>query len=322
MTLAESAECYVTAISAYGSQNEQSHEIEEYIITSSAEVGIVNTPRAQQVIRDCAPKGYVDKIPLVSIGCAGLFAAVMRFVAGSARTARILALETPSDYVQSTLDSAQLGVGGDGFVAQDVAYILDLQKFPEGALARVEHCEIMSRPSCFSGTTKLARKFLARLDELDAVCPDARIVTFENVSGYARRLMQAVHAGAPISEQRQFLETVEQDERHFMTVRPLLDLQKQMAEDTLRPLIVTCLGAGGRIGIFAVTPIDETKAVTPISLHHAMPNIDAHFIETMGQTAPFPDQPIDLWYMNRAYFGRENFCFEWSINGDTFLCTN
>ena len=215
------SECYITAITPYGSQNEQSHEIEEYIVTSSAEIGIVDTPRAQQVISDCAPKGYTAEIPLVSIGCAGLFAAVMKFAAGPARTARILALETPSDFVQSTLDCAQLGAGGDGFVAQDVAYVLDLQKFPEGALARIEHCEIMSRPSCFAGTSKLARNFLARLEELDSICPDARIVTFENVSGYARRLMQAVKADVSFPEQRQFLETVEQDERHFMTVRPL-----------------------------------------------------------------------------------------------------
>lgn len=221
------AECYITALAPYGSHERQSHEIEQYIVTSSAEIGIVDTPRAQQVIRDCAPNGNVDNIPLISIGCAGVFAAVMRFVSGPAKTARILALETPGDYVQSTLDSAQLGAGGDGFVAQDVAYVLDLQKFPEGALGRVEHCEIMSRPSCFSGTTKLARNFLARLDELDVICPDARIVTFENVSSYARRLMQAVQAGIPFPQQREFIETIETDERHFMTVRPLLDLQSR-----------------------------------------------------------------------------------------------
>ncbi len=316
------SECYITAITPYGSQNEQSHEIEEYIVTSSAEIGIVDTPRAQQVISDCAPKGYTAEIPLVSIGCAGLFAAVMKFAAGPARTARILALETPSDFVQSTLDCAQLGAGGDGFVAQDVAYVLDLQKFPEGALARIEHCEIMSRPSCFAGTSKLARNFLARLEELDSICPDARIVTFENVSGYARRLMQAVKADVSFPEQRQFLETVEQDERHFMTVRPLLDLQKQMAEDSLRPLIVTCLGAGGRIGMFAVTPMDVSMAERSVMQMWPMPQIDAHFIEVRGQPTPPPDQPMELWYMNRAYFGRENFCFEWSINGDNFLCTS
>ncbi|MBB3984703.1 hypothetical protein GGQ68_001019 [Sagittula marina] len=307
--------CYITAITPYSGPMAPVPGIEDYIVTSSAEIGIVQTERARQVIRDCAPIGYGGDIPLVSIGCAGLFAAVMRFADSPAHSARILALETPSDYVQHTLDSARLGAGGDGFVAQDAAHVLDLQKTPEGALARVDHCEILSRPSCFSGTSKLARSFVARLDALEAMCPDARVVTFENVSGYARRLMQAVLAELGPTARREFLQTVECDERHFMTVRPLLDLQHQMAEDTGRPLIVTCLGAGGRIGIFAVSPV---HAPQPEPISEARPALEAMVIaEGAG-----PDLPAELWYMNRSFFGRENFYFEWRINGETFLCTN
>ena len=215
-----------------------------------------------------------------------------------------------------------MGAGGDGFVAQDVAYVLDLQKFPEGALARIEHCEIMSRPSCFAGTSKLARNFLARLEELDSICPDARIVTFENVSGLRPSIDASGEGRCELSRAAPVPRDGRAGRTAFYDLRPLLDLQKQMAEDSLRPLIVTCLGAGGRIGMFAVTPMDVSMAERSVMQMWPMPQIDAHFIEVRGQPTPPPDQPMELCYMNRAYFGRENFCFEWSINGDNFLCTS
>lgn len=314
--------CYITAMAPFGGPLPEAGPVEDYIVTSSAEIDIVRTPRARAVIEACAPEGYDGEIALVSIGCAGLFASILRFINGPARTARILALETPSDFVQHTLDSARLGFGGDGFVAQDTAWVLDLSKSPEGALAQIGHCEILSRPGCFAGTSKLARQLIDRLDGLAARFPEARTVTFENVSEYARRLMQAVRTTLGPDAQTAFEQTVERDERHFMTVRPLLDLAHNMARRPDQPLIVTCLGAGGRVGILAVDPTARTDTTqtgwfAPAEALHmgGLP---------LTQGLPLPDTraPATLAYMDRTFFGRANFYFEWTLSQERATCTN
>lgn len=314
--------CFITAMAPFGAPLPRTERIEEYIVTSSAEIDIVRTPRAREVIEACRPQGFDGEIALVSIGCAGLFASILRFMDTPARSARILALETPSDFVQHTLDSASLGQGGDGFVAQDTAYVLDLSKSPIGAIAQVGHCEILSRPGCFAGTSKLARQFIGRLDDLRAGFPGARVVTFENVSEYAQRLMQAVRNTLGPSDQAAFEQTIEADERHFMTVRPLLDLAHNMARTPDQPLIVTCLGAGGRVGILAVTPLAQPHR----SGTHWFARPETRHMGGLPLTAGLPppdtNAPAQLAYMDRAYFGRSNFYFEWTLSQESTTCIN
>lgn len=319
-------DCFITSMAPYGAPLAETAGIDEYIVTSSAEIDIVRTPRAQQVIEECRPKGHTGEIALVSIGCAGLFASILRFMNGPSQTARILALETPSDFVQHTLDSANLGQGGDGFVAQDTAYILDLSKSAQGAMARIGHCEILSRPGCFAGTSKLAARFIDRLDTLKQGFPGARVVTFENVSEYARRLMQAVINTLGETAKAEFAQTIEQDERHFMTVRPLLDLSHNMSCIPDQPLIVTCLGAGGRVGILAVTPELHKPTMKPVCAPHWFAQPETHHMGalplTPGLTPPDTDAPARLAYMDRAFFGRSNFYFEWTLSQESTACTS
>ena len=311
--------CFITGMAPWDGALPCSERIEDYVVTSSAEIGIVGTARAQQIIRTCAPQrraGNGRAIPLISIGCAGLYAAILRFIESPAQSVRILALESPCEFVQATLDQARLGQGGDGFIAQDVAHVLDLSKSPDRAIARIAHCEIMSRPDCFAGTAKLARHFVDRIEGFHALWSELRVVTFENVSPYARRLMQAVQNEMGGGQRRRFLDTIERDERHFMTVRPMLDMKRHMGGTCASPLVISCLGAGGRIGVIAITAPTDTSA-------SFAPRPDACLPQSLflGDFAciepPFPPalrQPATLHYMDRSYFGRANFFFEWSIN--------
>ncbi|MGL6211540.1 MAG: hypothetical protein ACRC14_17095 [Paracoccaceae bacterium] len=319
--------CYITGMAPWDAPLPCADGIEEYVVTSSAEIGIVSTARAQHIIRTCAPVrriGTARAIPLISIGCAGLYAAVLRFIESPAQSVRILALESPCEYVQATLDQARLGQGGDGFIAQDVAHVLDLSKSPDHAIARIAHCEIMSRPDCFAGTAKLARRFVDRMEGFHALWSELRVVTFENVSPYARYLMQAVQNEMGSGQRRRFLDTIERDERHFMTVRPMLDMECHMGGTCVSPLVISCLGAGGRIGVIAITSADDTSAALAPGPGGCLPQSvflgDVACIEPT--LPPAPRQPAALHYMDRSYFGRANFFFEWSIIGETLQCTS
>ena len=313
-------DCFVIAITpvedgAVPASVADAEGIDLYIVTSSAEIDIVHEPQARELIQACLPKGYSDEIHFVSIGCAGLFASIMEFAGHPARRCRVLALETPASYVQHTLDVSKLGPGGDGFVAQDVACVMDLSKLPGEALARIGHCEILARRRTLGGTAELSRQLVRRLQELCGRMPGAEIVTFENTSIWAQRLLQLVRMmlvpGGALSGAR-WLASIECDQRHFMSARPLLDMLAHLHGERRQPLVVTCLGAGGRVGVLALEPVGTPAAAAPVfgqcdrlhlGVHALVDFVDAHL----------PARPQSMRYTDQQFYGRDNFYFHWTL---------
>lgn len=320
-------DCYITAIRIFaGGEIPQGldtlHGLDLFIVTSSAEINIMHEPRAREVLRACTPGGYTGETVFVSIGCTGLFASVLEFVQRPALRCRILVLETPTTFVQHTLDVAGLGEGGDGFIAQDIVCVMDLSKGPEGAIARIGHCEILARQASFGGTVKLSQDVVCCLENLCLRLPEADIVTFENVSRWSQRLLQIVtmmSRARDVLPPERWLPSIESDERHFMSVRPLLDMLPHFNENRRPCLIVTCLGAGGRIGLMALEWIRADGGKTG----QGRPIFDATFGKPdrheMGEAVlvnehdAVPIRPAQVLYANREFYGRNNFYFLWTL---------
>lgn len=274
----------------------------DFIVTSSAEIDVCREPEACAIIEAVRPAG-ARSAEVVSVGCAGVFAAILAFARSGRPRARVLALEAPAPFVQATLDWAGMGAGRDGFVAQEVAWTLDLSRRPEGLALRVAHCEILARPDGLGGTGRLAATLARRLAALDAALPGAALVTFENCSPWAQRLMQLARgqSGRGLSDPALWLPTIESDARHYMTARPLMDIAANLAD---APLAVATLGAGGRLGLLAVAP----GAAGPCGC--AAPSLE-----------DFGDAPLrapratpgPVRYMDRRWFGRPDFFFRWRL---------
>ncbi|MBV8753552.1 MAG: hypothetical protein JO309_01590 [Pseudonocardiales bacterium] len=284
---------------------------ELFLVTSSAEIDIVNQSAAMRVINAVRPKLHQEAISFLSIGCAGLFACILEFLQTDARNARVLLLETPADFVQATLDLANIGTGGDGFIAQDVSYVVDLSRSPAAGALRVAYCEILARPPALSGTAKLAVRILTRLRAIMREFPEARVVTFENCSEWSRRLAQTLSVLAPLEGVTlDWLPSVENDRQHFMTVRPLLDLAANLSNARMRPLVLTCLGAGGRFGILALSPDHDCGKVataTGMPKHLGQVVVRRSDRDTRGA-------PQKIFYMQNEYYGLENFYFKWNVD--------
>lgn len=322
-------DCFVTAIHPVeGGVVPQELAADEgfdlFIVTSSAEIDIVHERQARQIIRACMPRDYAGEIVFISIGCAGLFASVLEFVKRShAQRCRILALETPVSFVQHTLDVSRLGHGGDGFIAQDAVCVVDLSKCRQGAFAKIDHCEILARPRTFGGTAEFGKQLVQCLESLSARLPGAEVVTFQNTSLWAQRLLQLVAMmlrGNEALAVERWLPTAECDERHFMTVRPLLDMRAHLTEDRDRPLIITCLGAGGRLGVMALQRI---ACLEPVCA-----GVQLDFKSWFGQGDSYdlgeivfsdeaevlqPRLPERLRYTDHEFYGRYNFYFHWTL---------
>ena len=120
----------ISQISAAEALAEQRAELadqslELLIVSSSGEIEIMATAEARAVVRATLPHPAAPVV-FVSVGCSGLYASVLEFIQSGAQKARVLLLESPAAFVQSTLDHAGMGADGDGFVAQDVSFCFTL----------------------------------------------------------------------------------------------------------------------------------------------------------------------------------------------------
>lgn len=290
--------CYISGLhrwdgTGFGPDFRAEAPCDMLVVTSSAELGVMAEPMARLIVSRCAGEGFRGQRSFVSVGCAGVYAGVLEFLHGDAQSARILALEAPRAYVQSRLDRAGLGGPGTGFVAQEVACVIELSRKPEGLARPISHCEILARPAHIGGTAMLAATVARRIAALRADMPDLSVVDFQNVSDWARGLAHLVRrterdAGAG------WLASVEVDQRHYMTARPILDLMRWTDRG---PLLVGCLGAGGRLGLL-VADHPERRGGWPAP-------------ERLTRGAANEDAPP--LYMDRAFFGRNNFYFQWNL---------
>lgn len=114
---------------------------EALIVTSSAEIGVLRSPRAQAILAR-AGAARIALHSFVSVGCAGVFAALFEARRLGVKSARILALEAPRAHVQARLDAAGLQY----FEAQETACVMDLSCQPVGLALPIGHCEILARP--------------------------------------------------------------------------------------------------------------------------------------------------------------------------------
>ena len=205
------------------------------------------------------------------------------------------------------LDRAGVGVGGDGFVAEEISCLVDLGRQPKPGAFTVDYCTILSGAASLGSTSRLVSQLASLYGKLLGARPDARCVTFENASrwsGYVAQLFFSTlaHNDVPTFS---WLESVEQGARHYMTARPALDLIANEAFAHERPLLLSALGAGGRIGVLMLVPQHyESVQDLPIGLSHDFGQAE---IVTHGHMEDI------VHYVQKKYYGRTNFYFKWGI---------
>lgn len=289
--------------------------LELLIVSSSGEIEIMATAEARAVVRAALPHPAAPVV-FVSVGCSGLYASVLEFIQSGAQKARVLLLESPAEFVQSTLDHAGMGADGDGFVAQDVSFCFTLSYQATPLAWHVQYCAIFARPASISGTARLASKVLSQMANLLQEQPDARLVTFENCSEWSRRLAQMMNALCPqyaLPPVAEWLPTVENKQHHYMTVRPLLDLAALEPLARQQPIILSCLGAGGRFGVILLSTCEHLR-----STHFALPEAQPFTLEVPELVPDLKSaqeaEPRIVLYAQREYFGRDNFYFKWRLH--------
>lgn len=285
------------------------------MVTSSGEIGMLAAPTSRAWLNALFHSSQQAPLHLISIGCCGVAACVLEFMQSTARIAHVLVTESPSDWVQSTLDGAGVGAGGDGFDAQDVAFLLTLTRSaaaPSPDSAKLLYGNVLSRDACMGGTAQLAARLAGLVVKLNQQYSDLRMVRFDNGSQwshYLNRLVDSLVQRQGLPSTQDWLPSIEHDLRHYMCARPLLDWQAHAMEVQSHPLLLPCLGAGGRLGVMVIGPADCDMSVLPVPTAAPLDVEPPHPDWWRGERDP----PREVLYTQTEYFGRQQFYFRWRL---------
>ena len=100
-----------------------------------------------------------------------------------------------------------------------------------------------------------------------------------------------------------------------MTARPLMDLEAHanVVVDCV-PLLLCCLGAGGRLGLLLVAR--AIRSQRPFAMPVGVPH-DCH-TPTLEQLSSWSTSLPTVLYSQREYYGRDQFYFRWKLMHDYF----
>ena len=199
------------------------------------------------------------KIKVVTQGCLGLFAGIMSFNAEEhSKSVLIFSVESPGGFIQDGLNAVGIGnlPGQDGLeISPSIASVSLLKKTRSSLLDSdvvIDSCDIVSIPTSLSkqafSIVKMTKNLISLLDE-----PHGRLVSFEVSAPWSKAIFSAIKSMVikkrPDSE---WLKSVEQDHKHYMTVKQILELIEYKSEISSKPLIMTGLGVGGRFGVLRI----------------------------------------------------------------------
>ncbi|CQJ56178.1 Uncharacterised protein [Yersinia intermedia] len=190
----------------------------------------------------------------VSLACASWYAALLEFERSPYRHAELWVIETSASFIQERLDCAGLGNGGAGLSVQPGIARMVLQKCrAEPGDNVLEACALFAKPAGLRGTEQLIKRYGHWLAEGLGDEPCADWVSFAIATDWSTQLLAGLSHWFPqMMDRLALLPSMETDIIHLMAMKPLYELHRELAQTRVRPLFITTLAAGGRIGCILV----------------------------------------------------------------------
>ncbi|MDR2031422.1 MAG: hypothetical protein LBP86_04000 [Azoarcus sp.] len=222
---------------------------------SSAELGVMSEPdnlRGTAMLRHIYPSA---RHVFVSMGCLGLHAAILEILRAGVEDALLFLIESPLPYIQARFDASGIGLGGEGMLAAGGAAFLYFARGADADSLEVASTAILAKPGVPLGTAQLLGKLKEYIGQLVARQGAIDTVSFWNRSRWCDYLSRGFDSMVrplfpPESALLDSLETTE--DIHYMTLKPLLEIQRYWPGRKAHPLLLMTLGAGGRIGALEV----------------------------------------------------------------------
>ena len=267
-------------------------------------------------------------VTFISAACTSLHAGILDFYHSDLDATLVISLELDKSFQQSCLNS--LGIGNDseqkgldvipgvGFMALKRS-VVGKQIAPHELV--VEQCQLLSQQPGMTGTPLLIRQLYQELEYLPAhVLP----VSFDICSHWAKSLFRGLDNLLTVNQRTvNWLSSIENCQRHYLSLKPLFELQLYRQKLKKHSLLLFTLGGGGRVGMLQL----GKNISAPIKLPNAsfehqslMNDVEGYelalsLIQT-DKSAYYQQIRATLKYPHSRYRGKDNHYFKWQIPGN------
>lgn len=259
-------------------------------------------------------------LSFVSAACVSVHAAILDFYHSDSSERLIISLELDKHLQQGCLNS--LGIGNDADqdgldVVAGVGCCLLSRHYDEGDLT-IDYCEIVSQPLGVSGIHSVIGQLSSSLTQLPN---NVKPVSFDICSEWGKNLWKGLSARLNAAQfEREWLASAEQDEQHFLTLKPLHELAMYREQLSDAPLFLITLGGGGRVGLLQVSSqpqkLPNIEAVS--STTYCLESDVAAFKEAVShrsrcQNTYYKAVKQTLKYPHHQHRGKANAYFRWKL---------
>lgn len=291
---------------------------EHILLISAGEVKPLLNDKIRQFVQGLMQKGC--QLKFVSAACTSFHAAVFEASQAQEQDCLVIALELDQSLQQACLNS--LGVGNE--VKQNGLTVLNCvglcvlrKKLAQPSDTIIMQCDILSQPLGISGTQKLLLMFERYMKHL----PDTtQPVSFAINSEWGKKLELALkdRLTGPFA-MSEWLASAEQGQQHFLSLKPLFELQGYQTALVKGPLLLLTLGGGGRLGCLLISRGQKAKqAFNQASLSEFCIKADqsayqaALHSKAECQASYYQQVKHTLKYPQSQYRGINNHYFRWS----------
>lgn len=224
--------------------------VELILFCSSGEFGVLHQAWIAEWITRSDRLLPKQRRAFVSMACASWYAALLEFMRSDCGSAEIWVIEASADFIQERLDSAGLGPDGEGLLATSGIARMCLRKGRalSGEVV-LDACTLFSKPAGLRGMELLIKRYAQWLIAHMPESGKADWISFAIATDWSRQLQVGLSLwGEKVMRAFVAWPSFEQGNAHLMAMKPLHELTFHLQQPLVRPVVLTTLAAGGRIG--------------------------------------------------------------------------
>ena len=267
----------------------------------------------------------------ISAACTSVNAAILDFYHSNESDCVIIALELDRNRQQDCLDALDIGISRieDGLDVKPSCGLLQLtrcDKQQNSSAYYIQDCQILSQQAGMRGTTNLVKRLSHYIEQ-----SEGQKVSFAISSKWGLSVLAGVNAklSANSNKGQAWLASAEQGQSHYLSVKPILELQSYHEQLNHSPLLIITLGGGGRVGLLKLNCTSDEKSQNTTILpqssfenHDINQDIDnfntaIHIKNNNANNSNLEDSyqliRTTLKYPRSRYRGLDNHYFKWSL---------
>lgn len=302
---------------------------DEIFITSSCEMSGLPFKEIQKPLEALIKSIGNTKIKIISQGCLGLFSTSLEFYhREDLNDVLVLFIEAPKDCSQNGLNAVGVGVleGQDGLeISPCLGSVSLLNK------ASLSNDDIVVDYSYMLSVSldlaKQAFSLLAMTKKISALSNSSggKVVSFDVTAPWSQAISKSVEGAVNRKNpELSWLDSIEKDHQHFMTVKQLKEFQAY--QDCLKdaPLIFTGLGVGGRFGILRMVKASDFKSVNFPEKNDVNIDFKDHYdinydVLVKDTSNLLDNMKANTYCFKKEYRGEDNLYFSWNMDVDYFF---